>query len=342
MAMTETTNPLRSSMLSSAGRNTKTRESLMAGLKQLFRLMPSSLPEFIYTVILKPKPLKNLVNRFILKIIPEQVSVQGVNVALNKRDPVISAALMLGVYETAETQFVMDKIKPGMRVLDIGANVGYYTALFSKLTGPTGEVIAFEPEPGNYEYLKQTIQLNGFAQAKPVNAAVAQEPGTTFLYLSDSNQGDHRIYNADASVETAKVSVPVVSIDTLVDSSKPVDFIKMDVQGAEGQVLSGMRETIRRSPSVMLLMEFWPEGLTNAGTSPLEMLQILHEELGLEIWNMSGEQKSPEKVTDFAAFIARHSGRKYANLFCRRSEDRADVKNLGPALTASILNRRAA
>ncbi len=283
-------------------------------VKAIARALPPGVLEVVYTVLLRPRPLRRAVNALLLKLLPETVAVQGVTIALNPADPVVSGALALGVYESEQTRLVCETLQPGMRVLDIGANLGYYAALFSHCVGPDGEVIAFEPEPANFGFLQRTLAANGFAQTQAVNAAVAEAPGETPLFLCEDNKGDHRIYNALPN--QAAISVPVVSVDTFLGDGVSVDFIKMDVQGAEGRVLAGMRRTLACNPHAMLLTEFWPEGLRNAGTDPLEFLTTLRDECGLRLWETEGTQR--RLVTDLAALIARHPGRKYANLFCAR------------------------
>ncbi len=283
-------------------------------LKAFARTLPLGMPEMLYTVVLRPRPLRRAVNALILKMLPETVTTQGVTIAINPADPVVSGALALGVYENEQTRLVREKLQPGMRVLDIGANLGYYAAVFAQCVGPQGEVIAFEPEPTNFSFLQRTLAVNGFAQARAVHAAVAEAPGETLLFLSEDNKGDHRLYTARP--HQAAISVPVVSIDALLGSGTRVDFIKMDVQGAEGRVLAGMRQTLACNPQAMLLTEFWPEGLRSAGTDPMEFLATLRNDCGLRLWETNGAHLQP--VTDLAALIARHSGRRYANLFCAR------------------------
>lgn len=291
----------------------------LRAVKRLACLCPAWLPEFVYTVLLRPRPLRRLANCLILKIIPDRVETHGVAIALNTADPVISCALAFGVYETYQTQLVRELIRPGMRVLDIGANVGYYTALFSQAVGARGEVFAFEPEPANFGFLSRTVAANGFTGVRLWNAAVADAPGEASLFLSEDNKGDHRLYGApEGPGQQAQISVPVVAIDALLTDGSPVDFIKVDVQGAEGLVLRGMRRTIQNSPDVTLLTEFWPEGLRQAGVSPEEFLRTLHDELGLHVWEIDAAQSRLTPVMDFDRLIARHPGRRYTNLLCRR------------------------
>src|SRR3989344_7406435 len=103
--------------------------------------LPESAPEFIYTVILKPRLLKALTNKILLFIIPKQVVIPEGIVVLNPKDPVVSGALALGVYEKFETALMRRLLTAGMTVLDIWANVGYFTAIFARLVGQRGKVI---------------------------------------------------------------------------------------------------------------------------------------------------------------------------------------------------------
>ena len=140
-----------------------------------------------------------------------------------------------------------------MRVLDIGANVGYYTALLADRVGPAGHVTAFEPEPGNHAVLRRTIAVNGFPNVEAVQGAVSQSSGESFLFLSELNQGDHRLY---ATAGRRRIAVPILAIDSFLPPETLIDFVKMDIQGSEGLALRGMLQTLRRSPNIQILTEF--------------------------------------------------------------------------------------
>jgi hypothetical protein len=104
-----------------------------------------------------------------------------------------------------------------------------------------------------------------------------------------------------------------------------VDLVKIDVQGFERKVFQGMKETIRRSDQMIMLMEFWPFGLEGAGTHPLEFLQEL-EAAGLELFELTAKGKV-KTVANKEQFFARYPGRKYANIIAVR----------GHALPASVV-----
>ncbi len=269
------------------------------------------LAEFIYTVVLRPKPLKKLANAVIRKLIPSQLKVHGSIVVLNPRDPVVSGALTLGVYEKAETSYFRSVCKPGMIFLDIGANLGYYTALALPVVG-SGRIIALEPDPENFHFLQKTVAANKPARVDCINKAAAGENGTLTLYTSSSNRGDNRLYSNELC--EGEVQVDVCTIDSLLPSLgvDSVDLIKMDVQGFEGHVFRGMRKTLRDSRNLVLLSEFWPFGLESAGTPPLQVLEEL-EAAGLVLHELTPQGRLTP-IGDKVKFIERFPNRHYTNI----------------------------
>src|SRR3989344_2291453 len=265
-------------------------------------LLPESAPEFIYTVILKPRLLKALANKILFFIIPKQIVIPEGIVVLNPKDPVVSGALTLGVYEKFETALVRQFLVSGMTVLDIGANVGYYTAIFAKLVGESGKVIAFEPDTDNFSFLEATIKENGFKNVFPYRTAVGDENGEIKLYKSPDNLADHRIYSFPESNES--IITPLVTIDDFVRKERigKIDFIKMDIQGAEGRALKGMLETLKSQSSLAIATEFWPKGLHDAGSDAIWFLETLRS-LGFSIRQVNEKTSRLEDITDFGVLI---------------------------------------
>ncbi len=272
-----------------------------------------SAAEFVYTVLLKPPLLKAAANAVLLRIVPEYLEVHGVKVALNQRDPVVSGALTLGVYEPGERNFIQRNCRGNDTVLDIGANVGLYTAITAHLAGPKGRVIALEPDPENFSYLQKTIQANGFSNVHAVQAAAAENNGEATLYVSSSNRGDNRMYANELCGDEVKVKI--VRLDDLLPSLQvsELNFIKIDVQGFEGHVMAGLKETIRRSPSLVMLAEFWPDGLERAKTNPEEYLSLL-ESLDLRLFELVGNKGEIRPLDSKRGIIERNPGRKYTNI----------------------------
>lgn len=169
-----------------------------------------------------------------------------------------------GLWEAAETALCQRLLRPGMRVVDAGAHVGYYSVLFSHLVDATGSVIAFEPEPANFRMLLANLLLNdcGNVQARPL--ALTQARGNEFLHLSADNAGDHRLAPTPGR---ARVAVESIDLDTALDGA-PLDFIKIDTQGAESRILAGMAATLSANRDRLgCMMEFAPGLLELAGVS---------------------------------------------------------------------------
>ncbi len=283
-------------------------------IKKIFEFLPSNAPEFIYTTIFKPKPIQSLVNWVILKIIPESILLPtGRILFFNKKDPVVSGALALGVYEGFETSLFQAELKAGMTVVDIGANIGYYTVIAANAVGQTGKVIAFEPDKQSADILQKNIKTNKFNNISFINKAVSNTIGLLHLYVSNKNRGDNRIY--DPGDGRQYVEVEVTTLDHTISPETRIDIIKMDIQGAEALALDGMEESIKRSKKITFFTEFWPESIKNTGRSPEEFLKKLIS-LGFTLYYINDEQKQLEEINDINKFANRFKGREYANLAC--------------------------
>lgn len=275
------------------------------------------LAEFVYCYLLRPWPLRQLTNWTIRKLLPKQVEIHGATVVLNPTDPVVSGALHFGVYEKAETRFFQSACRDGMTFLDVGANLGYYTALAARAVGPNGRVLAVEPDPDSFGYLEQTIAANAVGNVEAFPVAASDAPAILPLYISTDNRGDNRLYASDE--ERPQVEVKARPLDALLRDNKidTVDLIKIDVQGYEPKVIAGLRETITASPNLTLLTEFWPQGIDEAGEDANEFLQTLRE-LGLTLHELQPDGSLAE-LTDDTDLIARHQGRRYTNLIGRKT-----------------------
>ena len=219
-------------------------------------------------------------------------------------------------YEPFETALLSAEIQPGMTILDIGANIGYYTLLFSKLTGAKGRVIAFEPEPQNFALLEKNLTRNHRTNVEALNVAAGDLAGESFLYLSEENRGDHQAY--PTAENRQKVRMTTARIDDCVRG--PVDLVKMDVQGFEAHTLAGMEATIAANPRLTIFTEFWPEGLRRAGSDGAEFLRRLRF-FGLEIFFINEYANRLEQADD-ETLLRRYAPAcgLHTNLLCRRPD----------------------
>ncbi len=267
-----------------------------------------TIAEFVYTVLLRPRPLRRAANATIRALLPQKVRVGAATVWINPEDPVISGALTLGVYEREEIAYFRSRFAPGMTFIDVGANVGLYSALALSTPGFHGRVLAIEPDGESRRYLQKTIEANGSAQI--CELAASDRSATLTLYKNPENKGDNRLY-PDPLLRGAET----VAVDTLDDICRSrgiasAQFIKIDVQGAEAQVIGGAKSLLAASTDCVLMTEFWPYGLARCGADGLAYLQLLRD-LGFRLYEL-GRDLAP--VNDPRALLERTQGRRYANL----------------------------
>ena len=164
-------------------------------------------------------------------------------------------------------------IKPGATVVDVGAHIGYYTRYFSKLAGARGRVIAIEPHPENQAVLRhnmkdcRNVELLAFAAA----ARESMVP----LYVS-AGSSNHSLMPGYGQTQGVLPTATRCLDDVLAERNiKSVDFIKIDVEGAEPLVLAGLKATIARSPTLHMLIEYNPTALACGGIEPKALLDQL-------------------------------------------------------------------
>lgn len=202
------------------------------------------------------------------------VRVQGHRMHLDASDSLDLARN--GWYELPETRLVNRTIRRGDTVVDIGANIGYYTLILARLVGPEGRVYAFEPDPANFSILERNVALNGYGNVVLARKAVSSKEGTIDLFLSDHNAGMHRSY--ESVLCTRSVEVEAITLDRFLESeTRGIDFIKIDIEGSERPALEGMRAVLGRSRRVAILTEFSPAAMRESGSDPEEYIGALRD-----------------------------------------------------------------
>lgn len=158
--------------------------------------------------------------------------------------------ICLGMYEAPLARFFIRSLRPDSVVLDIGAYIGQYTLLAAKYAS-AGRVIAFEPHPISYQRLQAHVACNRLGNVCILHQAAGQIPGRLPLALSE--QASDSGFSSGWSGET--IEVEVVPVDEVVRQMnlKRVDVIKVDVEGAEGQVLRGAHETLARFHPLLIV-----------------------------------------------------------------------------------------
>ncbi len=167
----------------------------------------------------------------------------GVIMELDGRDLVTQSILMQGVWEPKVTAFVSSSLAPGNVFIDVGAHVGYYSLLAAPLVGPTGKVVAVEPNPPTIARLERNINLNQNTNVLVQKVACTDKEETLkFFQAPTENTGGSSMFDANPGKET-EIQVAAVPLDKIVQSLalSRVDLVKIDVEGAELLVLRGMK-----------------------------------------------------------------------------------------------------
>jgi FkbM family methyltransferase len=208
---------------------------------------------------------KNPIGKFTKKFLvnnckTNEILVNGYKMLLDENDVM---HLSLFDYEPIETEIVKTNVKKNDIVVDIGANIGYYTLLMAK---NHASVFSYEPEPHNFDLLKKNVILNNFSSNTQLhNKAVSNFFGTSKLILSDYSTGQHRLDNNRFGTKSIDVEVIKIEFDKL-------DFAKIDVEGTELNVLRGMKIL----PNKMLI-EFSPVNLKEHGSDFEDFLNFLEK-----------------------------------------------------------------
>ncbi|MFN4895149.1 MAG: FkbM family methyltransferase [Pseudomonadota bacterium] len=206
-------------------------------------------------------------------------------------------------------------------IIDVGANLGYTSLLFSHYAAAGCEVIAFEPDRANFETLKEVVR--GRSSILPVWAAVGDEIGEVRFWSNPGHHADSRTvtpeFQKELGEEEATYAVPLVSLDAYLERERQgceVGFIKIDVQGYEEKVLRGCEATILKNPDVVVAFEYSPESARELGFSPEFQLSFFLER-GFKLYSLSrAEGLLPFRSEDLPRLL---EGRGYCDLVASRS-----------------------
>jgi FkbM family methyltransferase len=212
------------------------------------------------------------------KRFPDRDTVVRINghklLVFSPRNNLIGRALYQdGVWEPPVTEAIKKLARPGMIALDVGADIGYYSLQMSRLVGPQGRVIAFEPIPAARERLKHNIALNGCTNIEVSEYALGNQEGN--VYLEDPFKKS-RLNLTKSAAGAGDIKVSIKRLDELIGDMNlsSVDIIKMDIEGAEHEALLGM-ENILREYHPILIVEVHNYFLPLFGSSSSQLLSWL-------------------------------------------------------------------
>lgn len=263
----------------------------------------------------KHKPVRKILRVFEYFLKSDFAEVQGNKMFLGKGDQWNIS--IDGVWGKLDTETIKNSIKTGDVVVDLGANIGYYTLIAAKLVGDKGKVFAFEPEPRNFEILKKNVEINGYHNVILEQKAVSDINEKINLYLS-KGIGTHSIKsNKNANMEPIQTeSVRLDDYFSDLNLTDKINFIKMDIEGAEFRALNGMNIILRQSKHLKIFTEFERDLIIESGTEPKDMLELLFNN-GFKMLYVDDEKNCLVPISIEKLLNTDHSNT--INFLCERS-----------------------
>ena len=215
------------------------------GLRQKLEIMASVARYYISRSVLRRK---YLVRR-----------IHGSKMYLDVQRRGVSRALaFFGTREELQTKVLKWELKNGMVMLDLGANIGYYTLMAASIVGARGKVYAVEPFPENLELLARNVEANGLGGTVELHQlAISDESGTAELFMGKASNL-HSLLRLEPG--QASIMVPTMTLDQFLAGKAPIEFLRMDIEGAECLVFDGMEGTLGQERPPKMLFEIHPIG----------------------------------------------------------------------------------
>ena len=185
-----------------------------------------------------------------------------------------------------KVRLMRERLGAGDCYLDIGGGYGFFACVGADLVGPSGKVYVFEPDPTSLSFIYDRIKAGGYKNIEVVEKAAWFEDTVLELHICAENRGENSVFGSPVHCET--VSVPALAVDNALPEGQRVQYVKIDVQGAEFQVLQGLGETLKRSPGVCLVCECCPDDLELADVSVSMLLELLAG-FGLDVYRIDRE-----------------------------------------------------
>ena len=214
----------------------------------------------------------------------------------------LSTLSISGVFGPRDTQTVKDNVFSGNIVVDLGANIGYFTCLLAKIVGEGGKVFAFEPDPRNLKLLRRNIQENDYKNVIIADKAVSDVNGSCTLYSSQKKFGANRIF--ESKKNQTRDFIPIKSETICLDDYfekqnllKKIDFIKIDVEGSEFRAFNGMKKILELNNNLKIFTEIAPSLLEDAGSSGKQVLDFLQEHKFINFFISDNRKNTLSKIT---------------------------------------------
>jgi FkbM family methyltransferase len=209
----------------------------------------------------------------------------------------VGLATSMGVFEPFETELFARCIRDSMTVVDVGANVGYYSLLAARRVGNRGRVFAIEANPAVYPMLLQNIAVNDYHKIIPINRCVSNISGQAQFRIDRAVAGESGMLPCCEAERQDTITVDTGTLDDLLPDGT-ADVLKIDIEGAEGLALMGASRLLRNCRP-QIFMEFVPSLLTKMGTPPADVLGTIRQ-LGYSIYHINEKSCTLQSIADEA------------------------------------------
>lgn len=235
------------------------------------------------------------------------LEIQGLKIKLGNATRYLA---LVGDYEPAVTNLLKKEVTQGMHVFDLGANIGWFTLVFSRLVGDTGHVYAFEPDPYYFDILKENIELNKLKNVSIFQLAASNKVGVSKFNL---NKWFGTYVLESNTITDNQLEVKTITLDEFCKTNNvKADFIKMDIEGSEPKAFEGMKDYVLVNQNIKIISEFNPYAIIDVGGSPEHYLDSL-ERSGFTI-NQIVENKGEFKPVQKEELLK--LGKNSANIYC--------------------------
>ena len=209
--------------------------------------------EFLYKNLLGKDVYKYQLVKKVHDFMSRKIRLKIVEIEGLKFYSVVENISQMHIQNLPETEFCKKEINLGDTVIDIGANIGYFTLIFAKLVGKTGKVISFEPDPRSFKILEKNVELNGFQNVELINKAVSNQNKKVKLFMNTGDTQGSSLKQTEYNKEFHEVEA--VSLDNCLEKDEEIKFIKIDVEGVEKEIIEGGKETLLRNKNIVLITE---------------------------------------------------------------------------------------
>ena len=207
----------------------------------------------------------------------------GAKLVVDTRDRLLAPWLLMdGLWESHVTGWFHDVLESGDVMVDVGANIGYFTVLAAQLVGPGGKVVAVEASPSLADKIRRNVAMNGHRGTVTVWHRAAWSGSERLKlhervhYGANSSLASTGAANLEELADTeVTVEVEAVALDDLLGDLERIDLLKLDVEGAEVHAMEGLARTVAAHPEMTMMVEWAPEQIRLMGDDPGELVALL-------------------------------------------------------------------